>query len=209
MTQRKNLFATREQWLQAFVKVARPHFAANGSPIPERVRIGIGFTSKGKRGKRIGECWASVCSSDQTSEIFVVPSIGDGARVADIVTHELVHAAVGLDAGHKAPFATLAKALGLEGKMTATVAGPGWHAWADPILERLGPYPHAGLHSGASSAAPKQTTRMLLARCDCGYQVRLTRKWAQVGLPICPVCEVGLRCDAVGVSEGVRLERAA
>jgi hypothetical protein len=32
-----------------------------------------------------------------------------------------------------------------------------------------------------------QTTRMKKAVCDCGYTVRLTKKWMdEVGLPICP-----------------------
>jgi len=31
-----------------------------------------------------------------------------------------------------------------------------------------------------------QSTRLLLAKCEvCGYPVRLTKKWAAVGLPRC------------------------
>jgi hypothetical protein len=33
----------------------------------------------------------------------------------------------------------------------------------------------------------KQSTRMLKAECpECGYTIRLAKKWAEVGLPSCP-----------------------
>jgi hypothetical protein len=36
------------------------------------------------------------------------------------------------------------------------------------------------------SAKPAQTTRMLKATCpSCGFTIRLTRTWAEKGLPIC------------------------
>jgi rubrerythrin len=35
--------------------------------------------------------------------------------------------------------------------------------------------------------SPKQTTRLLKAICPvCGYTVRVTKRWAEIGLPICP-----------------------
>lgn len=181
---------TREQWLQAFVAAARPAFEKAGAPLPKNVRVAIGFTSKGARGKRIGECWSSANSADGTFEIFIVPSIRDGSRVADILTHELVHAAVGIEAGHGPAFGKVARALGLDGKLTATVAGPGWRAWAEPILAKLGRLPHDELRSGGLKSTPKtQTTRMIKCVCTvegCGYQVRTTRKWlVEVGAPFC------------------------
>lgn len=34
----------------------------------------------------------------------------------------------------------------------------------------------------------KQTTRLLKAVCPkCSYTIRLTRKWMEKGLPLCPV----------------------
>lgn len=169
---------TREAWLNAFIRSARPHFKRLGYPIPEKVRASVGFTSVGKRGKRIGECWTDKCSEDETFEIFIVPSISDPSRIADILTHELAHAAVGLECGHGKPFARCASALGLEGKPTATIAGADWHAWADPILDRIGPLPHATLKGPASSGQPKQSTRMLKAECtECGFTFRVSSKW--------------------------------
>ena len=185
-------YTTREEWLQAFVAAARPVFERAGTPLPEKVRASIGFTSKGRRSSRIGECWSDACSSDGTFEIFIVPGTENASRVADILTHELVHVAVGLAAGHGPAFGKLARALGLEGPLTATVAGDGWRAWAEPILSALGDFPHAALLPTTSgperkTSAPKtQKNRMVKCECtDCGFVFRAARSWLDCELK-CP-----------------------
>ncbi|API58532.1 hypothetical protein BSL82_03755 [Tardibacter chloracetimidivorans] len=183
---------TRESWLNAFTAAARPHFDRVGFPLPSEVRSSIGFPSKGARSKVIGECWSNAVSEDGHFEIFLRPSMqSDASRIADVLTHELVHAAVGLEAKHGRKFAKCATALGLTGKMTATVAGPEWHVWADPILASLGPLPGAALGDlQLSSGGKKQTTRMLKLECDqCGFSCRTTAKHIEAhedGLT-CPV----------------------
>lgn len=169
-------FATREEWLNAFLAAARPHFERVGYPLRDNVRVSIGFPSGGMRGRAIGECWGSTSSADGHFEIFLRPSLNDDARVADVLTHEAVHAAVGLAAKHGGAFKRCAVALGLEGKMTATVAGARWREWALPILAELGPMPGAPL-SEMHSGKPKQTTRLIKCECDaCGFSFRTTRK---------------------------------
>lgn len=168
---------SREDWLNRFVTLARPVFAAKGYPIPAKVRVSIGFTSNGAKGKAIGECWSDLASADGSFEIFIVPGQDDGREVAAILTHELAHAAVGLKAGHGPVFGKAARALGLVGKLTATTGGEAWDAWSAPILKRMGQLPHAKL-AGVSSGPKKQTTRMLKATCDsCGFTVRGTKSW--------------------------------
>ena len=172
---------SREAWLNRFIVAAGPAFAEAGFPIPANVRASIGFPSTGRKSKRIGECWADVCSQDGHFEVFLHPALqSNTSRIADILTHELVHAAVGLEAKHGPIFRKCATALGLIGKMTATLAGPVWHKWADPILKELGPLPGANL-GGMSSAPPKQTTRMLKVTCsDCDLIVRASKKFAPI-----------------------------
>ncbi|API59614.1 hypothetical protein BSL82_10045 [Tardibacter chloracetimidivorans] len=191
----------REAWLNAFAREARPAFDEAGYPLPENVRIAIGFPSSGKRSKVIGECWTDAASADGHFEIFLRPSLESDARIADVLTHELVHAAVGIEARHGGPFARCARALGLEGKLTATTAGEAWREWALPILEKLGPLPHAPLTSAnLSSAKPKQGTRMLKLTCNkCGFTCRTTQKHIDAagdGL-ICPIpiCDGDLERD--------------
>ncbi|UXO93783.1 transcription elongation protein [Pseudanabaena phage Pan1] len=172
-------FKTREAWLNEFTRRARPVFKAKGYTIPDNVRVSVGFTSKGAKTNRIGECWSSKSSEDGAFEIFITPAIGDASRIADIHTHELIHATVGLEAGHKKPFVDCMKAVGLIGKPTATIAGPEWHAWADKILESLGPLPHAALKAGGNGVK-KQSTRMIKCQCqDCGFVMRTSSQWIE------------------------------
>ena len=180
---------TREEWLNEVARQMSPWFDNLGKSLP-RYRLAIGFPSTGNRGKRIGECWSADCSADSTHEILIRPDLDDPVEVAAVLAHELIHAAVGLECGHKRPFAKVAKAIGLEGKMTATVPGEAFKQAVTPILANVGPLPHARLASGQSSGPKKQNARLLKAECchdDCGYTVRVTRKWVtEVGAPHCP-----------------------
>lgn len=185
-----NTHIHREAWLDEFAVHLRPVFVDAGFPIPANIRVTCGFPSRQAMGKRIGECWASSASRDGHFEVMVSPVIEDPLFVAGVLAHELCHAAVGLKCGHKGPFKQLALAIGLTGKMTATVPGDLFKRHAAPILEDLGPYPHAALNPNSeSSGPPKQSTRNIKVICpDCGYTVRTTRFWldSDAGAPICP-----------------------
>lgn len=180
---------TREEWLNAFINAARPRFRDAGAPLPKKIRASIGFSSKGKRAKTIGECWSDTCSKDGAFEIFIVPQIEAPLRIADILTHELIHAAHPGD-GHGRKFGRTARALGLQGKLTATVGGPEWEAWAIPLVRSIGKYPGAALSTGVSTAPKKQTTRMVKCECtDCGFLFRTTRTWIESAEQLnCPSC---------------------
>lgn len=193
-----NAFTTREEWLAAFIVRSRDVFDALAYSVPTNVRASIGYTSRGGRGKRIGECHSVSASADATFEIFVTPALGCPFKIAEVVTHELVHATVGLEDGHGKAFKRCATDLGLGGKMTATIATDAWHSWADPIIADLGPLPHAALSLGGEK---KQGTRMVKAKCpDCGFIFRTTSKWlAMVNWePQCPDPECNgrvMRCE--------------
>ena len=111
----------------------------------------------------------------------------------DILTHELVHASVGNEHGHKGPFKTLARALGLEGKLTATTAGPELEKHLQDIVKTLGKYPHSKIDFDSRK---KQTTRLIKVSCvdaenDCGMVFRTSTKWiarAHGGMK-CPTCD--------------------
>jgi hypothetical protein len=176
---------TREDWLNRFVDHARPVFVEIGHALPANIRVAIGFCSTGRKSKRIGECWSSEASADQHFEIFIHPGLqSDTSRIADILTHELCHTAAPGD-GHGKLFGRVARGVGLDGKLTATVAGANWHAWADPILAHLGPLPGADLQ-GAAMGRKKQATRLIKAECnECGLIFRITAKYAGLNLQ-CP-----------------------
>jgi hypothetical protein len=101
----------------------------------------------------------------------------------------MIHAAVGVKAGHRAPFKRMALAVGLTGKMTATVPTPELADKLAELIDEIGPYPHSALDASRSGRA-RQGTRMLKVTCpDCGCIVRMTQKWIDdAGAPICGAC---------------------
>lgn len=184
----------RESWLNRVAVGMAPLFEGLGAPLPSRVRVAIGFTSRGAKGKAIGECWDNRCSGDGHFEIFIRPDLAHApdampAQIAAILAHELVHAAVGIAAGHGKAFKRIAVGLGLVGPMRATTPGVGFLSAVAPILAAAGPLPHARLDTGGETTRPKkQATRMLKCECaTCGYTVRTARKWLEsAGAPLCP-----------------------
>jgi hypothetical protein len=190
---------TREEWLNRFTELARAEFKKAGHPLPKKVRCSVGFPSKGRRSSVIGECWQASASGDKVSEIFIRPSLqSDTSRIADVLTHELCHAALPEGEGHGKLFKWLATSLGLTGKMTATVAGPAWHAWADPIIKQLGKFPAAKLGDDQLlGGKKKQGTRMLKLVCtECDWTCRTTKVHIHDDM-LCPV--VG--CDGMLVAD--------
>ena len=191
---------TREVWLLTLMERMRPDFDRAGFPLPGKIRASCSWPSKSAlaaKKKRIGEAWSSDNSGDKHFETFISPVLQDSITVGATLAHELVHCAVGLREGHRGRFVVCAKALGLEGKMTATVAGEALKARLQEIIAEIGEYPHAELKY--SNAPKKQTTRMLKVECpDCGCIVRMTRKWLDECGP--PTCACG--CEMVADGEG-------
>lgn len=177
---------TREDWLVAAIEELRPMFSVEGHALSEKIRVTCGFPSTATRSGAIGECHASAASKDQHYEVMVSPVLADPARVLDVLIHELCHTLPGcLNHGitfqHAASSLHLAPSAGRGWK--ATIQGPGFGAAYANILTSLGAYPHAEL---SLASRKKQSTRMLKAVCpSCGYTIRLTKTWADKGLPIC------------------------
>ena len=189
--------AKREAWLARLTDRLRPHFLAAGYTIPDNVRVACGWPSRGGLAlkRRVGgQCWSAKVSGDGTFEIFISPTIDDRMDVASILAHELVHATVGIQAGHGPVFKQCATAIGLEGPMRSTVASEAFKRAVQPMLNRMGDYGHASLGGDAqvAGAPKKQAARLLKVVCrhrgdECGYTVRITRKWLDAGAPICPL----------------------
>ena len=177
----------REAWLDAAVEGLRPIFEAQGEELPE-VRVSVGFPGgSGRKSNVIGQCWSTSTATDGVSQVFISPVLDDAGTVLATLTHELVHALDDCANGHKGRFIKVSKTVGLVKPWTATTASPELAADLDVIAKRLGEYPHARL-TGLTPIT-KQGTRMLKVQCpdpECGYTVRTTRKWLEVGIPTCP-----------------------
>lgn len=188
-------YATREECLNAFVEACKPIFAGHGNPIPDNTRVSIGFPSTGYRSSVIGECWSDTASADGHYEIFLNPTTQTDARIFDILTHELCHAALGIAEGHGKSFGTLARKLGLTGKLTATTAGPDWFAWAAPIMEELGAMPYGAIKGGMKPPRKKKKTYLIGHTCpECDTQAWLT---AKNSAPLAYIRCINPDCDGV------------
>ncbi len=207
-----NPTATRESWLMAAVEELRPRFAEVGLPLPEKVRVSVGFAGNSRAESKgvLGVCFARFAADDNINQIYISPEVIDTARVLDILLHELIHAADDNASGHKGAFAEAATRLGLEGRMTATTASIELAAEFMCLADTLGPYPHGKLTIDAhillpvpvpaggaplpriSSGPAKQGNRSIkvtcqTAGCACGgYRASTTRKWLDLGNLSCP-----------------------
>jgi hypothetical protein len=182
---------TREGWLDAAINKLRPIFSDHGYPLPD-IRVSVGWPSKGglaNKKRVIGQCWFGATAADGKPQLFISPlleEVGESGGVLPTLVHEVCHVAAGPDAKHGPRFVKVMKALGLTGKPTATIAGEELLVRLRAISTELGPFPHSKLVP-IKDYKP-QSTRMIKCACaQCGYQIRLTRKWLEVGIPECPV----------------------
>ena len=189
----------REQWLQAASEAIYTDIIVPVALAPEGQvwLVSCGFPSRNALSnsrRRVGECWPVEAAGDgRTRHIFISPLLtelvdGYGDGVLPTLVHELVHV-VAAEPGHRGEFRRIALAIGLEGKMTASVAGNALCGKLNAIAGQLGEYPHVSL--AASGRERKQGTRMIkvmATKCtECEYVARTTRVWInEFGPPKCP-----------------------
>jgi hypothetical protein len=183
----EQLPATREDWLQSATGMLRPMFAEKGILLPKAIRIACGFPRWSRGASHaIGQCWQRRASGDGSSEIFVSPALDNPIEVLEVQCHELVHAADDCRNGHRGPFRKMALAIGLDGPMRATHAGPALRERLNALSVQLGAYPHARLDANQNPA--KQGTRLIRVVCDRrghGYSFLITQMWLDEGTPPC------------------------
>lgn len=180
----------REQWLDAAIQEVTPRFTEAGYNLPSNIKVACGWPVGSRGAKKVlGQCFAPEASAKGNVEIFISPTISDHSLVLGVLVHELIHAAVGNDAGHGKVFQSACAKLGMTGKATSALPGPELSQWLiDHVLPMLGAYPHASVDFNARK---KQGTRMIKLVCPVsGYTVRTTKKWIEQGLPISPAGEV-------------------
>jgi hypothetical protein len=194
---------TREQWLIAAAHALSVHFfpIAAGTrkeagkkmhELPRKLQCSCGFPYKSR--EAIGQCWSPKLSADGTTQVFVSPCQDEPVRVLDILLHELIHAAVGTEEGHRGEFKRVATALGLSGKMTATIAEPGseLHARLSRIARDLGPYPHKAVNKDAGGEGKKKKKKgggwvRLMSESEPEYRVVISpRQLDEHGVPTDP-----------------------
>ena len=179
-----NRYNTREEWLLAAIEQLRPAFVDCGEDFGQP-RVSLGFSPGGRSLQTAGTCWSKEASADNTTEIFISPTVTTTTGpegILAVLVHELIHAAGYMD--HKSGFRRLALRLGLQGKMTATVAGPDLCQRLEAIDRQLGNYPGSYL---TADTRKKQTTRLIKLEChSCGFIARASRSALEnAGYPTC------------------------
>jgi hypothetical protein len=190
----------REAWLLAALPSLVALLDQAGAPAfpTPLLSVGFPFGIRTGNGKAIGQCWT--LTDQERAHIFVHPCLDDPLQVLNVVAHELIHAAVGCQHGHRGPFASVARALGLEGRLTATTAGPALLVHLVTIANRVGAYPHRALDPQLlEQTRKKQGTRMRKYACPCcGQILRAATDDLRV---VCAPCS-----DATGAAVAYRLE---
>jgi hypothetical protein len=78
--------------------------------------------------------------------MFISPELDQPLEILHMLAHEMVHAIVGTECGHKGEFVKLYKAIGLVKPWTATTPGRELLKTLVIYALQLGPYPHARLN---------------------------------------------------------------
>jgi hypothetical protein len=177
----------REAWLRAAYALVRKELLPKA---PAHVAISWSFPSKGgtKSSRRtIGECHykgGSAVGVEGDRVILISPTLQEPFALVEVLVHEMVHAALPMGSGHRAPFSRLAKSIGLVKPWTATTAGPELKAKIEGWLKRLPAWP-----GGHLLIVSTQKNRQLKAVCECDRIVRGSAKLFEAGPILCGLCE--------------------
>lgn len=175
-------FATREEWLHAAANVIREWFPEE-FPVPEKIRLSVGF-AKGAKTNSIGWCYRKSAAEDEIHQIFVSPSLTDTVEILAVLVHEMVHAATD-GHGHDKVFGKVARALGLEGKLTATVAGEELAKDLKELATDLGDFPHGKLTHVKTFKGKhnKYQTKLVCQSCPFEIPSVARKKLEEFGAP--------------------------
>lgn len=215
-----DLSLTREAWLHRFTEAVRPWFEGRGYPLPTNVHLSVGFPVGGGRESKAvpAQVLHSSLSADGVNHVFISPQLGDTSEVARVLLHMLIHVALDCEDGHTGRYSEIAVMFGFDTPMDKGVCSPGLAVDLMTIADTLGPYPHgvvdvAKLRSRRpasqlvevgtvgtvrlTSGPPKQDNRWVFLTCEKhGGSYRTSRKWLELGAPLCGVAVIG--------DEGVR-----
>jgi hypothetical protein len=170
--QEQQLTRLREAWLERAASFLVDYMVQYGLP-RTAVRVSCGWPSRGGLAARvavIGQCFPPTVCRDGIPQVFVSPRIEDSLQVLGVLLHELVHAAIGCQFGHRKAFSQAARRVGLAGPPTATTIGDRLR----PVLERFvaatGSYPHAAIQLQVTH---RVGSRLRLYECQCASPIKV------------------------------------
>jgi len=176
---------SREDWLNKALLLIRNELIDARTTLTTSRQIRVSLAPMAS--KTLGMCYPSSRSTDGANEITITMHNHDSERILATLVHEAIHAYDDCASKHRGAFRTAALAVGLEGKMTATNAGPELASTLAEYVTLLGPIPHSAL---SHQAKDKGRNNNKIKCDDCGFQANLSAKWAdqiENGFE-CPVC---------------------
>lgn len=151
-----------------------------GLPTPP-VKYSVSYAPNTRAGsKRMGCCSIRAVSGGGYNEIFISPEL-DGSQSLEImatVVHELIHAYLDCEDGHKGRFKKIAIKAGLDGPMPSTTASAPLLAILEGYLDVLGPIPHDAMNYKLRKA-PKASGVNHTIECSdnaCDFKFRTSQK---------------------------------
>ena len=162
----------REYWLEQSVVFLNDILTAHDLPLPT-VRVSCSWPVAGglrASGQVIGQCFSPKVAKDGKAHIFISPLIAESVEVLGILLHEMLHASIGTQHGHRKPFSQAARAVGLDGPPTATVVGDALRPVLQDFVDRVGIYPHAPVRP---TRKQKVGSRLRLYECSCEKPVKV------------------------------------
>lgn len=201
----KNKERNREEWLARAAKAMAPWITVVareiGSPAsyPPETLVGVGFCPGAGGHKVAGFCVKAHAHEPEAAKrgqrtIFVDPTMTDPTQVLGTLLHEMIHASLPDDVGHKKPFVDMARGLGLAGKPTSTFVATDSELYTrvTDLAVQLGEYPHVGLVRTARQKKPKpdwaeKMMVIFLSPYGLGYEARVPIMCVAVhGAPLDP-----------------------
>jgi len=196
----------REDWLLDAFAAFRGWLKDVGMELPEQIHLSVGFGYGAKRESALilGQTFATFKSADGVNHVFISPALDQIHEVLATLLHEAIHVGNDCRDGHKGEYARVARELGFTGTLLGIDTTTELRDRLEILGFELGIFPHSKLEvlapapllvgpdgkeikTRGTSGPPRQGTRLIKATCgECGYTIRITRKWLDVGNPTCP-----------------------
>lgn len=210
---------THETFIQAVAKLAIARLDDEMAKVFEPIKMVYGSGPNGTRGVTYYNRWKNGSEGLQANPLVEISAFGerDWVQVAGTTIHELGHVLAGFEAGHGKAWKEACNQLGLrkilaggtnyqlihfEPKLREAIASLEKPQDGAPVVSfsnaGLLPKPcvsAVGSRGGKTRGTVARKGKTYLVKCECsecGYTVRTTQKWLDVGLPICPVDKIGM-----------------
>lgn len=181
----------RERWLtEAAGYIADDLIAQHAQLTAPTVRLSIGQPTGSTTA--VGQCYPRSRSTDNTNHIFISPSLSDSLEILRVLTHELIHAYLDCQDGHKGRFRSIALAVGFTPPLTSINTTEALDSALIGYIDLLGPIPHARLDTTPQKRQRGRQLKVFCSNDACGFKFHTSRMQInRIRYTECLVCDTG------------------